>query len=139
MPSVGFSVNRDALHPSLFDFQRDLVRWALRWGRAAIFAGTGLGKTWMQTEWAMNVHRLTGGDVLMLAPLAVPEVVEKIPEEVEIELAELTEIGSASKRSGSRSSLKGLALDSGICSPHWPSSKGAIRKRMRNTKVTCLG
>lgn len=71
MPPVGFSVDRDALHPSLFDFQRDLVRWALRRGRAAIFAGTGLGKTRMQTEWAMNVHRLSGGDVLMLAPLAV--------------------------------------------------------------------
>jgi len=71
MPPSGFSVDRDALHPSLFDFQRDLVRWALRRGRAAIFAGTGLGKTRMQTEWAMNVHRLSGGDVLMLAPLAV--------------------------------------------------------------------
>ena len=71
MPPSGFSVDCDALHPSLFDFQRDLVRWALRRGRAAIFAGTGLGKTRMQTEWAMNVHRLSGGDVLMLAPLAV--------------------------------------------------------------------
>ncbi len=71
MPPVGFHVNRDTLHPSLFDFQRDIVRWALRRGRAAIFAGTGLGKTRMQIEWAMNVHRLSGGDVLMLAPLAV--------------------------------------------------------------------
>jgi len=71
MTPSGFSVDRDALHPSLFDFQRDIVRWALRRGRAAIFAGTGLGKTRMQTEWAMHIHRLTGGDVLMLAPLAV--------------------------------------------------------------------
>ncbi len=71
MQASGFSVNRDDLHSSLFDFQRDLVRWALRRGRAAIFAGTGLGKTRMQIEWAMNVHRLSGGDVLMLAPLAV--------------------------------------------------------------------
>jgi hypothetical protein len=71
MPPTGFDVDRDALHPSLFDFQKDIVRWALRRGRAAIFAGTGLGKTRMQTEWAMHVHRLSGGDVLMLAPLAV--------------------------------------------------------------------
>lgn len=71
MPPSGFTVDRNDLHGSLFDFQRDLVRWALRRGRAAIFAGTGLGKTRMQTEWAMNVHRLSGGDVLMLAPLAV--------------------------------------------------------------------
>lgn len=71
MPPSGFNVDRNTLHNSLFDFQRDLVHWALRRGRAAIFAGTGLGKTRMQTEWAMNVHRLSGGDVLMLAPLAV--------------------------------------------------------------------
>lgn len=71
MPPRGFTVERDELHHSLFDFQRDLVSWALRRGRAAIFAGTGLGKTRMQIEWAMHVHRLSGGDVLLLAPLAV--------------------------------------------------------------------
>ncbi|MGN7470364.1 helicase [Brevibacillus sp. SAFN-007a] len=71
MQPAGFTVERDSLHASLFDFQRDLVRWALQRGRAAIFAGTGLGKTRMQTEWAMNIHQQTGGDVLMLAPLAV--------------------------------------------------------------------
>lgn len=71
MQPSGFTICTHDLHSSLFDFQRDLVRWALRRGRAAIFAGTGLGKTRMQVEWAMNVHRLTGGDVLILAPLAV--------------------------------------------------------------------
>jgi hypothetical protein len=71
MPPVGFQIDRDTLHTSLFDFQKDITCWALRRGRAAIFAGTGLGKTRMQIEWAMNVHRLTGGDVLLLAPLAV--------------------------------------------------------------------
>jgi hypothetical protein len=71
MPPSGFSIDRDALHDSLFDFQKDIVRWALRRGRAAIFAGTGLGKTRMQIEWAMNVHKQSGGDVLLLAPLAV--------------------------------------------------------------------
>lgn len=51
---------------ALFPFQRDLVSWALRRGRAAIFADTGLGKTRMQLEWARHI-----GDVLVLAPLAV--------------------------------------------------------------------
>ncbi len=37
---------------SLFDFQRDLVQWGLRRGRAAIFADTGLGKSRMQVAWA---------------------------------------------------------------------------------------
>lgn len=55
-----------ALSPALFAFQRELVGWALRRGRAALFAGTGLGKTRMQLEWARHV-----GDVMILAPLAV--------------------------------------------------------------------
>lgn len=57
----------------LFPHQRDLVEWALRRGRAAIFADTGLGKSRMQLAWADMVHRETGGDVLILAPLAVAE------------------------------------------------------------------
>lgn len=66
-PSSGIEVSRDEINPMLFDFQRDLVIWALRKGRAAIFADTGLGKTLMQLEWA----RLTGVRTLILAPLAV--------------------------------------------------------------------
>jgi hypothetical protein len=54
------------IHDGLFEFQKVLVAWALRRGRAAIFADTGLGKTRMQLEWARHV-----GDVLILAPLAV--------------------------------------------------------------------
>lgn len=55
----------------LFDHQKALVRWALRKGRCAIFADTGLGKTLMQLEWARHVS--TAGKVLILAPLAVAE------------------------------------------------------------------
>ena len=55
------------INPKLFDFQRDIVRWALRRGRAAIFADCGLGKTPMQLEWAYRVP----GRVLIAAPLAV--------------------------------------------------------------------
>jgi len=55
----------------LFPFQRDLVEWALRKGRAAIFADCGLGKTPMQLVWADNVARHTGKPVLILTPLAV--------------------------------------------------------------------
>ncbi len=54
-------------HHELFDWQADVVRWALRKGRAAIFADCGLGKTFQQLEWAARVP----GDVLLLAPLAV--------------------------------------------------------------------
>lgn len=55
----------------LFPHQRDIVRWALRRGRAAIFANTGLGKSFMELAWGKAVHDVTGGNVLLLTPLAV--------------------------------------------------------------------
>jgi superfamily II DNA or RNA helicase len=57
--------------PHLFAFQRDLVQWALRRGRAALFCATGLGKSRMQVTWADAVVKHTGKPVLILAPLAV--------------------------------------------------------------------
>lgn len=61
------------LNEHLFDFQHAIVSWAVRRGRAAIFADTGLGKTLMQLAWADEVASHTGGMVLVLAPLAVSE------------------------------------------------------------------
>lgn len=61
------------LNEHLFDFQHAIVSWAVRRGRAAIFADTGLGKTLMQLSWADEVATYTGGIVLVLAPLAVSE------------------------------------------------------------------
>ena len=55
----------------LFDFQRQLVEWALRKGRAAIFADCGLGKTPMQLVWAQNVIQKENKPVLIITPLAV--------------------------------------------------------------------
>lgn len=64
-------VTTDQLNPALYDFQKDIVRWALAKGRAAIFADCGLGKTAMQLEWGTWVCSQCGGSVLILAPLAV--------------------------------------------------------------------
>lgn len=55
----------------LFDFQSALVDWAIKKGRAAIFADCGLGKTPMQLAWAENIHRKTNRPVMIVAPLAV--------------------------------------------------------------------
>lgn len=55
----------------LFDFQAALVDWAIRKGRAAIFADCGLGKSLMQLVWADNVVRKTNQRVLILTPIAV--------------------------------------------------------------------
>lgn len=69
----GFPVSDADIAPHLFDFQRELVKWCLHRGRAALFADTGLGKTAMQLEWARHVADRTSGIVLILAPLAVSE------------------------------------------------------------------
>lgn len=61
----------------LFDFQRHLVDWAVRMGRAALFADCGLGKTPMALAWADNVHRHTGRPVLIVTPLAVSFQIEQ--------------------------------------------------------------
>jgi len=70
MPPSGMS-SIPPLHGSLFPHQRDLVAWALRRGRSAVFADTGLGKTLIELEWARHVCDSTAGDVLILCPLAV--------------------------------------------------------------------
>ena len=59
------------LPEDLFPLQKVLTAWALRRGRCAIFADTGLGKTRMQIAWAHIIHAVTGVDVIILAPLAV--------------------------------------------------------------------
>ncbi len=63
----GIEIEKSQINQKLFGFQQDLVKWALRKGRAAIFADTGLGKTFMQVEWA----RLTNTPTLIVAPLSV--------------------------------------------------------------------
>jgi len=65
--SEGKKVEPATIHPILFPFQRDVLLWALRKGRAAIFLDTGLGKTFIQLEWA----RLLGETALIIAPLSV--------------------------------------------------------------------
>lgn len=61
------------LHNDLFEWQRDIVAWALRKGRACMFEDCGLGKTFQQLEWA----RCVPGDVLILTPLAVSHQTER--------------------------------------------------------------
>ncbi len=69
----GFDIDINQLNANLFDFQKVIVKWALKRGRAAIFADTGLGKTLMQTSWAHEVYRQTNGNVIIFAPLCVAQ------------------------------------------------------------------
>ena len=63
----GQACHPDQVNPLLHLWQREIVAWAVRKGRAAIWADTGLGKTFMGLEWA----RILGGTGLIVAPLAV--------------------------------------------------------------------
>lgn len=65
--AVGPSIEAGHVHPRLHDWQAAIVAWACKRGRAAIFADCGLGKTFMQIEWA----RLVSPSTLILAPLSV--------------------------------------------------------------------
>lgn len=67
----GFEIDQSYLNHKLKDFQKFIVQKALLHGRYALFADTGLGKTFMQLEWAKQVNRYTNKPVLILAPLAV--------------------------------------------------------------------
>lgn len=69
--ALGFEAKDLGAH--LYPFQRDIVQWACRMGRAALFEDCGLGKSAQQLEWARQVAQYTGGAVLILAPLAVAQ------------------------------------------------------------------
>lgn len=66
---AGNGLPQQSVPPQLFDWQAAVTRWAMRNGRAALFADCGLGKSFMQLAWANNVP----GRVLILAPLCVAE------------------------------------------------------------------
>jgi len=59
----GFDVESDDLNPMLYDWQRVLVKWALKRGRAALFEDCGLGKSPQQLEWAVEVNKHTSGNI----------------------------------------------------------------------------
>lgn len=73
IPTGMHDVENMAIHKLLFPFQRAIVKWALWRGRACIWADCGLGKTFMQLEWARIVSEYTRKPVLIIAPLAVSE------------------------------------------------------------------
>ena len=70
-PSSGLACAPGDASGQLFGFQRHIVAWAVRRGRAAVWADTGLGKTRIQAEWLRLITTRTGGRGLILAPLAV--------------------------------------------------------------------
>lgn len=80
--AMGKEIELDAIHPILFPFQRDVTRWAVRKGCAAVFLDTGLGKTFIQLEWA----RLLGANTLIIAPLSVARQTVREGHKIELEV-----------------------------------------------------
>ena len=82
------------LNPMLFDFQRDITQWALKRGRACIFADCGMGKTPIQLEWAHHIP----GNVLIVAPLAVSSQTIREAEKFHEDKMEYSERGEVPTR-----------------------------------------
>ena len=80
--SYGRHVEVDEIHPLLFPFQKDVARWAIAKGRAAIFLETGLGKTFVSLEWA----RLLGERTIFIAPLSVARQTVRMARDIDIEV-----------------------------------------------------
>jgi len=67
----GIEIDKKEISECLFDYQKDIVKWALRRGKAAVFTGTGSGKTIMQLEFARIITEKENIKALILCPLAV--------------------------------------------------------------------
>ena len=84
--NTGFDIDIQDLNKNLFDFQRQIVKWALKKGRCALFLDTGLGKTICQLEFANQVCKNENGKALILAPLAVSKQTKKEGEKFGIDV-----------------------------------------------------
>lgn len=80
--SSGIDVDNSQINDKLFPFQKDVTTWALKKGRAAVFLDTGLGKTFIQLEWA----RLIGVKTLIVAPLSVARQTVREAKKLDIDL-----------------------------------------------------
>lgn len=119
---VGIQIEISAVHPLLMPFQRDIVRWACAKGRCAVFADTGLGKTYIQLEWA----RLMGKNTLIIAPLTVARQTVRMAKDIDLDVryvrsqAQVTPdhslwITNYEMRINPRPALKGTETSSRAC------------------------
>lgn len=69
----GFEISTDKLNSALKPHQKDIVAWAIKGGKRAIFAKFGLGKSVMQLEYCKQVINHEGGKALIICPLGVKQ------------------------------------------------------------------
>jgi len=82
----GFTVSDDVINPVLFDWQKMIVKWGIRRGKACFFEDCGLGKTFQQLEWGRLVSDHCGKPVLIFAPLAVSKQTKREAQKLGIEV-----------------------------------------------------
>jgi len=80
--NYGIKIDKDSIHSKLFDWQKDIVLWACKKGKCAVFLDTGLGKTFIQLEWA----RLLSVNTLIIAPLSVARQTAREAQKIDIEI-----------------------------------------------------
>ena len=80
--NYGKPIEPKTIHPKLFEWQKDIVAWAVKKGRCAIFLDTGLGKTFIQLEWA----RLLNERTLIIAPLSVARQTAREAKKIDMDL-----------------------------------------------------
>jgi superfamily II DNA or RNA helicase len=80
--NFGKSIDKKIIHERLFDYQKDVVQWAVKKGRCAIFLDTGLGKTNIQLEYARILNEKT----LIIAPLSVARQTVREAKKIDIEV-----------------------------------------------------
>ncbi len=78
----GHIVKQYNIHSKLFNWQKDIVSWATKKGRGAIFLDTGLGKTYVQLEWA----KLLNENTLIIAPLSVARQTVRMAKDIDLDV-----------------------------------------------------
>lgn len=73
----GFFYSKDLMCKIAFEWQKDIVHWAIRKGKAALFEECGLGKTLQQLMWSDAISKHSKGSVMIFAPLAVTQQTKK--------------------------------------------------------------
>lgn len=136
----GFDVDEKDLNPNLFDFQKFIVKKALKKGRFAIFADCGMGKTIMQLSWANAVYNYTKKKVLLLAPLAVKGQTLEEAKKFNIDLKSFDVVNYEQLVNTDVSIYSGVVLDeSSILKNYQGSTKELIINTFKdfNYKLAC--
>lgn len=82
----GIIIERSEIHNVLFEFQKDIVLWAISGGNRAIFAQFGLGKTLIQLELMRLILKYKSGKGLIIMPLGVRQEFTKMAKMLNFEI-----------------------------------------------------